>query len=231
MSTSLSHDIRELLIARGHRDTGDKAHDEAVVGMTGPEAAALMGITEVRAREKIGQLMAQMAADGLMRRVGKPRSYRYIVTRNPKPGAGGRGRQPREVFLAKRRAINEKARRRKGMRPLEEYLAERRQSTPPSLPLSPAMQAKQLKRASQSVRDNRICNTFDIDKRTGNHPKSQRRNVHPDIAPTKAPVLSSEEFVRAHAHDPSKFERLPTTACRAPLRFTYDRETRLKETA
>lgn len=214
---SLSRRIRDLLEARGHHRLEGRPGTGG--GMTPREVSDAMGITVQRDRDIVCQMMIQMFASDTLTREGSIRKYRYILLRNPESGGGGRHTpMSRREFLDKRKAYNEQARRRKGMLPLAERIkldrakwAEHRAAKQKKLeserevrrlqrladkqkakpaPLAPVeRQALALRRAVAGMVD--------------------ARPSDPLTAPPKPVFVSSEDFVRQFANDPTKVQVLP----------------------
>lgn len=221
----VSKRIRDLLEARGLLLSGDEERDGKLVGMFPHEISDALGILDSKGRTTVCMLMRQMGVDKMVLPIGPPRGRRYLLIRNPPQGATGR-KMSREEFLAKRRGYNEQRRRRKGMLPLEErkritreQLVAQRAARKVEHERLKAERAAQ-REAARAARPPRVRTRVQKPKA---HVRVQAASPKVrEIAPPKAVLPSSEEFVRQNAHDPKKFERLAITACSAPLRKSLE---------
>lgn len=196
------------------------------VGMLPMEVSNELGVTASKERDTVCMLMRQMTVDGMLERDGPPRGRRYLLVRNPLEGAEGR-RMSRDDFLAKRRGYNEQARRRRGSLPREQRaevnrrLREETRAKREAERLA-AKQARAAARAAERAAAPPKKRVRPQAKRMGRLQLQPARAQIAQIAPPKPVYVSSEDFVRQFAHDPGKFERLPITACRAPLRKSLE---------
>lgn len=226
---SLSGRIRDLVAGLGHVTTGDAEHDAAIVGMLPREVSDAMGVTSQRERDLVCQMIIQMRIDGLMDRKGSPRKFRYYVLRNPKPNpkCGARYRRTPEQHRAHLER-NERYRRRKGVPTREEFNARRRAEG--KAIAEQRLEAKRAADRQARLRQRRAAQAAEPSKEAAADRPARparvaapRREARADIAPPRPALPDTEEFIRRHANDPLRYERLDIAACRVPLKGNYRR--------